>query len=55
LRYLSADGRWTADLWGKNLSNERVAASTFQLATARVIGVTYMPPRTYGVSAGYNF
>jgi iron complex outermembrane receptor protein len=55
LRYLSADGRWTADLWGKNLSDERVAASTFQLATARVIGVTYISPRTYGISVGYKF
>ncbi len=55
LRYLSGDRRWTAELWGKNLSDEEVASSTFQLATARVIGVTYMPPRTYGVTVGYNF
>jgi iron complex outermembrane receptor protein len=54
-RYLSADGRWTADLWGKNLTDEQVASSTFQLATARVIGVTYMPPRTYGIAVGYKF
>jgi len=55
LRFKSSDGRWAADLWGKNLTDEEVASSTFQLATARVIGVTYMPPRTYGVTVGYSF
>ena len=55
LRYVSGDGRWSAELWGKNLSDEEVASSTFQLATARVIGVTYMPPRTYGLTVGYQF
>jgi iron complex outermembrane receptor protein len=55
LRYTSADGLWIAELWGKNLSDEDVASSTFQLATARVIGVTYMPPRTYGLTLGYQF
>ena len=55
LRYVSGDGRWSAELWGKNLTDEEVASSTFQLATARVIGVTYMPPRTYGLTVGYNF
>ena len=55
LRYASVDGPWTAELWGKNLTDEEVASSTFQLATARVIGVTYMPPRTYGLTLGYRF
>jgi iron complex outermembrane receptor protein len=55
LRYASEDGRWIAELWGKNLSDEDVASSTFQLATARVIGVTYMPPRMYGLTLGYQF
>jgi iron complex outermembrane recepter protein len=55
LRYVSGGGRWSAELWGKNLTDEEVASSTFQLATARVIGVTYMPPRTYGLNVGYKF
>jgi iron complex outermembrane receptor protein len=55
IRYVSGDGRWNAELWGKNLSDEEVASSTFQLATARVIGVTYMAPRTYGLTIGYQF
>jgi iron complex outermembrane receptor protein len=55
IRYVSGDGRWSAELWGKNLSDEEIASSTFQLATARIIGVTYMPPRTYGLTVGYQF
>jgi iron complex outermembrane receptor protein len=55
IRYVSGDGRWNAELWGQNLSDEEVASSTVQLATARVIGVTYMPPRTYGLTVGYQF
>jgi iron complex outermembrane receptor protein len=55
LRYSSGDGRFTAELWGKNLSDELREASTFALATARTLGVTYLPPRTYGVSFGYSF
>ena len=55
LRYVSEGGQWTAELWGKNVTDEDVASSTFQLATARVIGVTYMPPQTYGLTVGYQF
>jgi iron complex outermembrane receptor protein len=55
LWYSSGDGHWTANLWAKNITDERVASSTFQLATARTIGVTYLPPRTYGVTLGYGF
>jgi iron complex outermembrane receptor protein len=55
LRYASGDGHWTGELWVKNLTDEDVASSTFQLATARVVGVTYMPPRTFGFTLGYNF
>lgn len=55
LRYTSGDGHWSADLWAKNLTDKTVASSTFQLATARVIGTTYLPPRTFGFTLGYNF
>ena len=55
LLYQSADGHWTGNLWAKNLTDELVASSTFQLATARTIGVTYLPPRTFGFTIGYNF
>ncbi len=55
LNYTSADERTTAELWVKNATDELRATSTFALATARTIGVTYLPPRTYGVSVGYEF
>ena len=55
VRFLTGDGRWSAELWGKNLTDEEVVSSTFQLATARVIGATYVPPRTYGITVGYQF
>jgi iron complex outermembrane recepter protein len=55
VRYASEDGTVTAELWGKNLTDELREASTFALATARTLGVTWLPPRTYGVTVGYNF
>lgn len=55
LRYLSGDGRLSAELWGKNLGDELKKSATFDLATAEVIGANYHPPRTYGLSVGYTF
>ncbi len=53
--YASGDGTIRAQLWAKNLFDVDRASSTFALATGRLIGVTYLPPRTYGVSLGYSF
>lgn len=53
--FTSQDERLTAELWAKNLNDVTRASSTFALATARVIGVTYLPPRRYGFSLSYNF
>ena len=53
--WTSGDEHWTANFWVKNITDEMVESSTFQLATARTIGVTYLPPRTFGVTVGYNF
>lgn len=55
LSYTSGDERITASIWGKNLSNAFRPTSTFALSTARTLGVTYLPPRTYGFSVGYRF
>ncbi|MEH3106298.1 MAG: TonB-dependent receptor [Sphingomonas fennica] len=41
--------------WVKNLFDVDRASSTFALATGRLIGVTYLPPRTYGGTIGYTF
>jgi iron complex outermembrane receptor protein len=55
IRYTSGAEHFTANLWVKNISDELVAASTFALATARTIGVTYLPPRTFGLTLGYRY
>ncbi len=55
LRYAPGGDKVTLDFWVKNASDKLAATSTFQLATARTIGVTYLPPRTYGFTLGYRF
>ena len=55
LRYETLEGQLGVQAWVKNLFDVDRASSTFALATGRLLGVTYMPPRTYGVSVGYNF
>jgi iron complex outermembrane receptor protein len=55
LVYESGDGAITAQLWAKNIGDEDVRASTFAVSTGRLIGVTYLPPRTYGFTLGYRF
>ncbi|MFD1789881.1 TonB-dependent receptor [Sphingomonas floccifaciens] len=53
--YVTADRRLKADLFMKNVFDVFRPSSTFALATSRLIGVTYLPPRTYGLALGYNF
>jgi iron complex outermembrane receptor protein len=55
LLYTGSDDKVTVQLWGKNLTDEDQPSSTFALATGRLIGVTYLAPRTYGVTVGYRF
>lgn len=55
LRFESGDGQITASAWVRNLFDVERKSSTFALATGRLIGATYLPPRTYGVSVGYSF
>ncbi len=55
ISYVTADRRLKADLFMKNVFDVFRPSSTFALATSRLIGVTYLPPRTYGLSLGYNF
>ena len=49
--WVSADGNWTASLWGKNLSDEvfRVDTLTDPIGSGWGVYVNGMP-RTYGVS-----
>lgn len=57
LRYTSDDKRWSAELWGRNLTDELVQTNNIITAplysSVRVGSVA--PPRTYGVTLGINF
>jgi len=55
LRYKSPGERWTAEIWGKNLTNRLIVAEGRALATGRVIGRTFLDPVAWGVTFGYNF
>lgn len=55
LLWTAPAGDWTANLWVRNLTDELVYAGSFSVSTSRAIGGTLMPPRTYGVTLGYNF
>ncbi len=53
--YRTLDDKLSVQAWAKNLFDVDRPSSTFALATGRLIGVTYLQPRTYGVTVGYNF
>ena len=55
LLYTAPDGKFSLNLWGKNLSDEMILSGVYVTSTARTITGTYLPPRTYGVTAGYKF
>lgn len=53
LALVPQDSNVNVRLWAKNILNETVAVA---IVTAPiVVGAGYQPPRTYGVSLGYNF
>lgn len=49
------DSRWNLNLWGKNLSNETIYVGTFILNSSRVNAGFLAPPRTWGLTLGYDF
>jgi iron complex outermembrane recepter protein len=53
--YANAAETLRVQLWVRNLTDVDRPSSTFALATGRLIGVAYLPPRTYGITAGYRF
>ena len=55
LKYVSADRKWTAALWAKNLNDELVEAGNYALASGRVVTRTFLPPRTSGITVRYDF
>ncbi|MFV0645880.1 MAG: TonB-dependent receptor [Sphingomonadaceae bacterium] len=48
-------GDLTVSLWVKNIADTLRASSTFAISTGRVIGASWLPPRTYGMSLGYRY
>jgi iron complex outermembrane receptor protein len=55
IRYESPDGRFSANAWVQNLTDELVYAGSFSVSTSRAIGGTLLPPRTFGLTLGYEF
>jgi iron complex outermembrane receptor protein len=51
----SPDQRWTVNAWGKNLTDETIYMGTFILNSSRTNAGFLAPPRTYGVTVGYQF
>ena len=55
LNWVAGDDGIRLQAWVRNLMNVYRVGSTFALATGRLLGATYLPPRTYGVTVGYSF
>jgi iron complex outermembrane receptor protein len=57
LGYEGAEGRWSAVVWGRNLTDEFVISNN--IITAPLYGSirvgSLLPPRTYGLTFSYNF
>lgn len=55
IKFTSPDGNWSAEFWGKNLTNELIQGSSRALATGRIIGRTFLDPTTWGGTVHINF
>ncbi|NLR71151.1 TonB-dependent receptor [Novosphingobium sp. ERN07] len=55
VKYRHSDDKTSINLWVRNLTDKLVWAGSYAVATSRTIGGTLMPPRTYGVTLGYEF
>ncbi|MCC6630460.1 MAG: TonB-dependent receptor [Gammaproteobacteria bacterium] len=54
VRWDAADGRYNVKLWANNLTNEEVVSYSSTIGDG-TRNVTYQPPRTYGITVGYDF
>ena len=55
LNWVSADGSWSINAWGKNLSDEAVQTNYAPPFGGGAAYVTLAPPRTYGIGVSVNF
>ncbi len=53
--FTGPDGKWAVNVWGKNLTDETIYMGTFILNSSRTNAGFLAPPRTWGVTVGYNF
>src|SRR5579875_1540856 len=54
LTYQTGDGHWTAEAWVNNVSDALIKDGSFPESGINAVGVTYLPPRTLGVTVGYT-
>ncbi len=55
IAFYSPDDKWHVNVWGKNLTDELIYQGTFILNSSRTNAGFMAPPRTVGVTVGYNF
>jgi iron complex outermembrane receptor protein len=55
IRYTAPGGHVTVEAFIQNMFNKLERAGSFSLSSSREIGVTYLPPRTFGGTVGYRF
>jgi iron complex outermembrane receptor protein len=55
LKITSPNDRWTINTWGKNLTDETIYMGTFIINSSRTNAGFLAPPRTVGVTVGYQF
>ncbi len=55
LKYTFPDDALSVNFWVRNLTDEMVVSGAFAVSTSRTITGTYLPPRQYGVTVGYEF
>lgn len=55
LRFETADERWSAEIWGKNLFNERVQTAGFAIGTGQALTTTFLPPVTWGGTIAFRY
>ncbi|MGH8149859.1 MAG: TonB-dependent receptor [Steroidobacteraceae bacterium] len=54
LTYQSGDGHWTAEAWVNNISDALIKDGSYPESGINAVGVTYLPPRTFGITLGYK-
>jgi iron complex outermembrane receptor protein len=55
IKYVFPNRSISVEMYVQNMFNKLERAGSFSLSTAREIGVTYLPPRTFGATVGYKF